>query len=465
MSLIFVVIFLFQLGSSLCSLLAAENPPLPISYTFRLDAGASLKSNSTDNALIAGPYMQIKSQIPNSSCPISSIRYTKIMSLEGRMRIPHSRMFMNGVRCGSLDDNATQEQLRNDQYMDLMRIDSLRDEATARKNGVYSAFYRMEFSVFISRFFKLALMQYDTSNLTTYVGFERFYNRVCRNKNESFDLPQNSFVFVGSQGMRHANLTPIVDRLPAGQDIFLAPNVFFQVTFAPGNGTESEHVCPYEVAYAVQNKSTNTQERMCFPGRAKVKTVKNKALPMRMLQIGDVVWSTDEETTEVFMFSHRDANSRTRMIRVECERNISVTLSAGHYVLTDVGLQTASGIRKGDTIVTETGERKISGVKESWEYGLYNPHTLSGSFVVDGVIVSCYTTAVWPFTAHSLLAPVRAVYVILKSVRWAKRVFISDMQYGSPVRDIGIVDTKMKWGVFGILECFSYSMPIVSGWT
>ena len=42
--------------------------------------------------------------------------------------------------------------------------------------------------------------------------------------------------------------------------------------------------------------------------------------------------------------------------------------------------------------------------------GLYNPHTLHGDVVVDGVLTSTYTGVVHPALAHALLAPLRQLY-------------------------------------------------------
>lgn len=42
--------------------------------------------------------------------------------------------------------------------------------------------------------------------------------------------------------------------------------------------------------------------------------------------------------------------------------------------------------------------------------GLYNPHTISGTIVVDGIVASCYTTFMNPLLAHSLLAPLRLIF-------------------------------------------------------
>ena len=42
--------------------------------------------------------------------------------------------------------------------------------------------------------------------------------------------------------------------------------------------------------------------------------------------------------------------------------------------------------------------------------GLYNPHTMDGDIVVNGIKTSTYTAAIEPSLAHSLLWPVRMLY-------------------------------------------------------
>jgi hypothetical protein len=46
-------------------------------------------------------------------------------------------------------------------------------------------------------------------------------------------------------------------------------------------------------------------------------------------------------------------------------------------------------------------------VSTEWAEGLYNPHTMHGDIVVDGVHTSTYTDSVAPALAHALLWPVR----------------------------------------------------------
>ena len=49
-------------------------------------------------------------------------------------------------------------------------------------------------------------------------------------------------------------------------------------------------------------------------------------------------------------------------------------------------------------------------VRSARKTGLYNPHTLHGDIVVDGVLTSTYTAAFSPTLAHVALAPLRALY-------------------------------------------------------
>jgi Hint module len=45
-----------------------------------------------------------------------------------------------------------------------------------------------------------------------------------------------------------------------------------------------------------------------------------------------------------------------------------------------------------------------------WREGLFNPQTLHGDVVVDGLRASSYTTAVEPAVAHRLLWPLRVLF-------------------------------------------------------
>ena len=74
-------------------------------------------------------------------------------------------------------------------------------------------------------------------------------------------------------------------------------------------------------------------------------------------------------------------------------------------------LAPARSVRAGDNVTLASGRRaRVISVGRVRKEGLYNPHTLHGDIVVDGVLTSTYTEAFSPALAHVVLAPLRALY-------------------------------------------------------
>ncbi len=98
----------------------------------------------------------------------------------------------------------------------------------------------------------------------------------------------------------------------------------------------------------------------------------------------------------------------------------TLALSARHYVYLlasnpsnaePVVLQ-ARHARMGHSLLLADGSRSpIVAVTRERRAGLYNPHTLDGNIVVDGVLASCYAT-VEPAIAHPVMWPLRALYSV-----------------------------------------------------
>lgn len=75
----------------------------------------------------------------------------------------------------------------------------------------------------------------------------------------------------------------------------------------------------------------------------------------------------------------------------------------------------------------------VTHVSDVWDQGLYNPHTTSGSLLVNGVAVSCYTSAV-PFRmAHALLTPVRAAVLFYYLLRASYVQCLSTWRWNGPM--------------------------------
>lgn len=146
----------------------------------------------------------------------------------------------------------------------------------------------------------------------------------------------------------------------------------------------------------------------CFPASARVFISRNESVPMRNLQIGQKVLSSSNSDSQVFMFSHRTFTCCHKFVSIRTSQ-YTLTLSHGHLLYVNGRLQAAAFTQTGDYLSTITGYQVVQDVSEGWEDGLYAPHTMHGDIVVNGVITSCYTTAVSANAAHTLLTPLRAL--------------------------------------------------------
>lgn len=141
---------------------------------------------------------------------------------------------------------------------------------------------------------------------------------------------------------------------------------------------------------------------------------------MRNLQIGDEIAVSWKRFSPVIGFTHRSPIASASYVQIRTESGHAVVATVAHmmYVIRD-GQKVPTGIEEiivGDEVpVVQDGRDETSvviSVKRINSVGLFNPHTLSGDIVVNGVLCSTYTKYVPMYTAHCLLAPIRAGYRI-----------------------------------------------------
>lgn len=172
----------------------------------------------------------------------------------------------------------------------------------------------------------------------------------------------------------------------------------------------------------------------CFPGFATVALQSGAVVRMRELRVGDMVHSGYDTRmhrptfSRVYMFSHADktATSQSPLVRIKTATNLTLSLTSQHLVIANGRTVSAASVRVGDTVVDGVRGEPVRVVSvdqdmTAWggssecaidEHGLYAPHTLDGTIVVDGVVASCFTAHVPLALARLLLAPLRA-YCIL----------------------------------------------------
>lgn len=151
-------------------------------------------------------------------------------------------------------------------------------------------------------------------------------------------------------------------------------------------------------------------ERTCFPAHATVELRDGSMVRMDKLNIGDMVRTDVHEFSPVIMFTHRDANARTRLVHLLLADGKSIALSNGHYLPVNGKLTAARDVLIGDYLQVDASVVGVVHVSELVASGLYNPQTAAGSIVVNGITCSTYTETIRASTAHAMLAPVRALF-------------------------------------------------------
>lgn len=150
---------------------------------------------------------------------------------------------------------------------------------------------------------------------------------------------------------------------------------------------------------------------VCFPGDAKVELLDGTFKTMSKVQIGDMVRVEGNKFSPVFMFTHRLSNVEHEFVRFTTKSGNVVTLTAGHYIKVNGVMRPASSVKVGEMLTLADGKAsEVEMVTNVKSVGLFNPQTVEGSIIVNDLVASTYTTAVEMKTAHSLLAPLRALY-------------------------------------------------------
>lgn len=163
--------------------------------------------------------------------------------------------------------------------------------------------------------------------------------------------------------------------------------------------------------------SERTAEAACFPGDATVELEDGARVPMRDLRVGDSVRSSRSAFSKVILFTHADGTADAEFVLIRTETSSrGIALSRGHYLPSyregqGWKLVAAGSVRAGDLVVSGEAEAGVDGhvavtaVTRTRAAGLFNPQTVSGGIVVNGVYASTYTTAVPVALARALLTP------------------------------------------------------------
>jgi hypothetical protein len=168
---------------------------------------------------------------------------------------------------------------------------------------------------------------------------------------------------------------------------------------------------PFPSVEPVNRTNTTDNSSTCFPASATVELASGAIRRMDELAAGDRVKVASGVFSEVFMFTHKLAAGSFEFVKINTASGNTLSLTGGHYIYVNGALSPAETVVVGDELQLGSGDvttvTEVSCVEGT---GLYNPQTLHGDIVVDGVRASTYTTAVEPRLAHAGLSLLRGLY-------------------------------------------------------
>ncbi|KAI0558601.1 hypothetical protein FGB62_199g03 [Gracilaria domingensis] len=151
--------------------------------------------------------------------------------------------------------------------------------------------------------------------------------------------------------------------------------------------------------------------RSCFPGSSTVRRRDGVVLRMEELHVGDEILVSNSKYSPIYTFSHRSQDVYSEFVQIRTT-NHSLYLSNEHKLYVNGKMVPAGLVKTGEYVQGQFGVERVVQVTKNWRWGLYNPHTVDGKIVVDGILCTCFTDAVSFATAQGLLSPFRGAFML-----------------------------------------------------
>jgi hypothetical protein len=144
----------------------------------------------------------------------------------------------------------------------------------------------------------------------------------------------------------------------------------------------------------------------CFPADAQLELSNGTLIKMAQLQVNDIVRTGANTFSRIYMFSHQDRSIQTFFTELS-GNTFKLLLTGDHFLYVNGNAIPASQVVIGDQIEFHQVNASITRIQSRLAMGLYNPHTLDGDLIVDGIRTTVY--AISPKLAHFLLSPIRVL--------------------------------------------------------
>jgi hypothetical protein len=180
------------------------------------------------------------------------------------------------------------------------------------------------------------------------------------------------------------------------------------------NCDQNDGFAACQIYCALSGCNTATCTTTCFPADAKVMLENGTEIMMKDVEIGTRVRTGAKESSDVFMFSHKFEEAVYSFLELTTKSGNKLTVTGSHFIYINGVAAQAQTAKEGDFLTLANGEKsEVVAIQTVRKTGLYNPHTVHGDIVVDGVLTTTYTDALHPRLAHALLWPIRMAYNIM----------------------------------------------------
>lgn len=379
----------------------------------------------------------LRPQVPAWMCQTTTTKYrgfieeTLAKGYPDVFRVPHSRIFEDGVRCGDKNDSYPLEYLYVENHMRLFPFRLIKSIDLATEAGIIAP-YRLLADGYNNHTRHIAeQLEAEVVNNDLWVGFED-NARECGGKTV---LKAQTFLLFGrSRGNTHIKvqfaelLNPDTKERVNQTSYVYETNEDIQISFFEPFGDPAEVVdlvCPSQNSlfdpnppFVASNETSTPSDKgddpdsgSCFPSDASVHVEGQGEVRMDALKVGDRVLGAKGQFTEIFMFTHKLQNKKSTFVNLSTASGKTLSLTMGHYMYADGFLKPAGDVKVGSIVRLVDGTSDIvTSIGSRTGLGLYNPQTVSGDIAVNGIVTSTYTTAIDPILAHAVLAPFRFLF-------------------------------------------------------
>ncbi|KAI8109752.1 hypothetical protein M9434_001031 [Picochlorum sp. BPE23] len=211
-------------------------------------------------------------------------------------------------------------------------------------------------------------------------------------------------------------------------------------TIVRGLLTDTSYDC-YVVAKSSQGNGVcsimkNVTTTFCFPGDSVVITPTGKE-PISHLEVGDKVLTVSRMGLvifeEIYMLGHKDFHSVGLFLQIHTLSNATLRLTRDHQISFTSQVDKApkygpaAAVKVGDYVHVVSEDNtivslsKVTAVEEIFAQGYFNPYTMEGNIIVDGIVASCHSSFILdnlfnrmgisiPAGYQAVFAPLRVIF-------------------------------------------------------